>query len=42
MSLEEIVNVIEEARDDNKDVARVHTGDPSIYRGNTGANVRAG
>ena len=31
MSLEEIVNVIEEARDDNKDVARVHTGDPSIY-----------
>ena len=31
MSLDEIVNIIEEARDDNKDVARVHTGDPSIY-----------
>ncbi len=31
MSLEEIINIIEEARDDNKDVARVHTGDPSIY-----------
>ena len=31
MSLGEIINIIEEARDDNKDVARVHTGDPSIY-----------
>jgi precorrin-4/cobalt-precorrin-4 C11-methyltransferase len=31
MSLEEIINIIEEAREDNKDVARVHTGDPSIY-----------
>jgi precorrin-4/cobalt-precorrin-4 C11-methyltransferase len=31
MSLEEIMNIIEEAREDNKDVARVHTGDPSIY-----------
>ncbi len=31
MTLDEIINIIEEARDDNKDVARVHTGDPSIY-----------
>ena len=31
MSLEEIIKIIEEAKEDNKDVARVHTGDPSIY-----------
>ena len=31
MSLDEIISIIEEARKDNKDVARVHTGDPSIY-----------
>ncbi len=31
MNLEEILIVIEEARANNKDVARVHTGDPSIY-----------
>ena len=31
MSLEKIINIIEEAKEDNKDVARVHTGDPSIY-----------
>jgi len=31
MTLDEIVNLIEEAKEDNKDVARIHTGDPSIY-----------
>jgi len=31
MSLDEIINLIEEAKEDNKDVARIHTGDPSIY-----------
>jgi precorrin-4/cobalt-precorrin-4 C11-methyltransferase len=31
MTLDEIINIIEEANKDNKDVARVHTGDPSIY-----------
>ena len=31
MTLDEIINIIEEAKEDNKDVARVHTGDPSIY-----------
>lgn len=31
MTLDEIINIIEEAKGDNKDVARVHTGDPSIY-----------
>lgn len=31
MSLEEIINIIKEAKENNKDVARVHTGDPSIY-----------
>ncbi len=31
MTLEEIINIIEEAKEDNKDVARIHTGDPSIY-----------
>ncbi len=31
MTLDEIMDIIEEAKEDNKDVARVHTGDPSIY-----------
>lgn len=31
MALEEIVSVMEEAKESNEDVARVHTGDPSIY-----------
>jgi len=31
MTLDEIINIIEEAKKDNKDVARVHTGDPSIF-----------
>lgn len=31
MTLEEIMNIIEKAKEENKDVARVHTGDPSIY-----------
>jgi precorrin-4/cobalt-precorrin-4 C11-methyltransferase len=31
MTLDEIINIIEEAKRDNKDVARVHTGDPSIF-----------
>ena len=31
MTLNEIISIIEEAKEDNKDVARVHTGDPSIY-----------
>jgi precorrin-4 C11-methyltransferase len=31
MALEEIINVMEEAKEKNIDVARVHTGDPSIY-----------
>jgi precorrin-4/cobalt-precorrin-4 C11-methyltransferase len=31
MALEEIINVMEEAKEVNIDVARVHTGDPSIY-----------
>jgi precorrin-4/cobalt-precorrin-4 C11-methyltransferase len=31
MTLEDIINIIEEAKKENKDVARVHTGDPSIY-----------
>jgi precorrin-4/cobalt-precorrin-4 C11-methyltransferase len=31
MALEKIINVMEEAREMNIDVARVHTGDPSIY-----------
>jgi len=31
MPLEEIINVMEEAKEMNIDVARVHTGDPSIY-----------
>ncbi len=31
MALEEIINVMVEAKEMNTDVARVHTGDPSIY-----------
>ncbi len=31
MTLDEIINIMEEAKKDNKDVARVHTGDPSIF-----------
>ena len=31
MTLDEIISIIEEAKEDNKDVARIHTGDPSIY-----------
>lgn len=31
MTLDEIISIIEEAKKENKDVARVHTGDPSIY-----------
>jgi len=31
MALDEIIKVMEEAKDNNVDVARVHTGDPSIY-----------
>jgi len=31
MTLEQIVDVMRKARDDGEDVARVHSGDPSIY-----------
>ncbi len=31
MTLDEVINVIEESIKNNKKVARVHTGDPSIY-----------
>jgi len=31
MDLNEIINVMKAARDNNQNVARVHTGDPSIY-----------
>ena len=31
MVLEDIISVMEEAKGANEDVARVHTGDPSIY-----------
>lgn len=31
MNLEEIISVMEEAKAGNEDVARIHTGDPSIY-----------
>lgn len=31
MNLEEIIKVIKEAHDENKVIARVHTGDPAIY-----------
>ncbi len=39
MTLEEITAVILEARDADQDVARVHTGDPSIF-GSTAEQVR--
>ena len=39
MNLEEIIEVITDARDKNQDVARVHTGDSSIY-GSTGEQMR--
>lgn len=39
MTLEEIIEVIVEARDANQDVARVHTGDPLIF-GSTAEQMR--
>jgi precorrin-4/cobalt-precorrin-4 C11-methyltransferase len=39
MTLDEIVDVIVAARDANQDVARVHTGDPSVF-GSTAEQVR--
>jgi precorrin-4/cobalt-precorrin-4 C11-methyltransferase len=39
MTLEEIVEVIVAARDRDEDVARVHTGDPSVF-GSTAEQVR--
>lgn len=40
MTLDEIVAVLVRARDRNLDVARVHTGDPSLF-GSTGEQMRA-
>lgn len=40
MTLDEIVAVIAEARDRDEDVARVHTGDPTIF-GSTAEQMRA-
>src|ERR1700742_4628015 len=39
MTLDEIVQIVTEARDAGHDVARVHTGDPSIF-GSTAEQVR--
>src|SRR4051812_40560095 len=39
MTLDEILGVIEEAHTKNQDIARVHTGDPSIY-GSTAEQLR--
>ncbi len=39
MTLEEIVAVVQEARDSDQDVARVHTGDPVIF-GSTAEQMR--
>lgn len=39
MTLDEIIAVIERARDNGHDVARVHTGDPSIF-GSTAEQMR--
>jgi precorrin-4/cobalt-precorrin-4 C11-methyltransferase len=39
MTLDEIVDVIVEARNNDQDVARVHTGDPSIF-GSTAEQMR--
>lgn len=39
MTLDEIVNILAAARDADQDVARVHTGDPSIF-GSTAEQIR--
>ena len=39
MTLDEIIDIIREARDADQDVARVHTGDPAIY-GSTAEQMR--
>lgn len=39
LDLNEIIGIIEEGTDDNKIIARVHTGDPSIY-GAIGEQIR--
>ncbi|AOP36533.1 precorrin-4 C(11)-methyltransferase [Leptospira tipperaryensis] len=39
MTLDEIINVIVQAKEKNQDVARVHTGDPSIF-GSTAEQMR--
>lgn len=39
MTLDEIIAIISDARDKNLDVARVHTGDPSIF-GSTAEQIR--
>lgn len=39
MTLDEIISVIAEARDNDHDVARVHTGDPTIF-GSTAEQMR--
>lgn len=39
LDLDEIIAIIEEGTDDNKIIARVHTGDPSIY-GAIGEQIR--
>jgi precorrin-4/cobalt-precorrin-4 C11-methyltransferase len=31
MDLEQIMQQVQQARDEDKDVARVHSGDPSVY-----------
>src|SRR5262245_48780662 len=40
MTLEQIMDVFRKARADDHDVARVHTGDPSIF-GSTAEQLRA-
>lgn len=39
MTLDEIMNVFQKAKEENKDVARVHTGDPLVY-GSTAEQMR--
>ena len=39
LTLDEIIDLIRQARDENIDVARVHTGDPSIF-GSTAEQIR--
>lgn len=39
MTLDEITEILEEARDEDQDVARVHTGDPSVF-GSTAEQMR--